>query len=232
MIQTVIDADRIVAVLVGFLVALQIGLLFHRVIQRKPRPVQFGAIITVLLGLFAADVSIVFTEIGRLGHVLTWRLPTNNVALILFLYGLGRFLHHPRARQLEGSAAVHVGPYPPPSQIARKNSLIVVCAVVALLAVTVLGGAVMVSRANAHAAVAKARADGAQQRADDIQHQIDVAIAANDIQFCDQETLIAGLPTRYPSPTSALGRALTSTLLSIEASGADLLTRFHCPKAH
>jgi hypothetical protein len=93
MIQTIIDADRIIAVAVGFVVALLIGLLLGQVIQHRPRPVPFGAIIATLLGVFAADLSIIFTEIGRLGHVLTWRLPTNNVALFLLLYGLGRFLH-------------------------------------------------------------------------------------------------------------------------------------------
>lgn len=229
MIATIVDADRIIAIAVGFVVALQVGLLFRQVLIRKPRPVQFGAIIATLLGIFAADVSIVFTEIGRLGHVVTWRLPTNNVALFLLLYGLGRFLHR-RPKTLEGAAAVHVGPYPPPSQIARKNSLLIICAVVALLAVSVLGGAVMVSRANARAAIAKARADTAQRRADDIQHQINEAITANNTQFCEQESLIAGLPTNYPTPTSALGKALTSTLLRIQASGVHLLTRFHCPK--
>jgi type II secretory pathway pseudopilin PulG len=236
MIQTIIDADRLLAVAVGFLVALLIGLLLGQVIQHRPRPVQFGAIIATLVGVFAADLSIIFTEIGRIGHVLTWRLPTNNVALFLLLYGLGRFLHT-RPRQLEGSAQVHVGPYPPPSQIARKNSLIVICMVMALLAVAVLGGAVMVTRANARAAVAKtradvaqSRADVAQRRADDVQHRIDLAITANNSQFCQQESLIAGLPTNYPPPTSALGEALTSTMLRIQASGVDLLTRFHCPK--
>jgi hypothetical protein len=229
MIHTIIDADRIIAVAVGFLVALLIGLLLGQVIQRKPRPVPFGAIIAVLLGVFAADLSIIFTEIGRLGHVLTWRLPMNNIALFLLLYGLGRFVHA-RPHQLEGAAQVHVGPYPPPSQIARKNSLIVVCMVMALLAVSVLGGAVMVSRANGRAAVAKARADSAQQRADDIQHQINQALAANNSQFCAQESLFAGLPTRYPPPTSALGGLLSSTMLRLQASGVDLFARFHCPK--
>jgi hypothetical protein len=236
MIQTIIDADRIIAVTVGFVVALLIGLLLGQVIQHRPRPVPFGAIIAVLLGVFAADLSIIFTEIGRLGHVLTWRLPTNNVCLFLLLYGLGRFLHT-RPRQLEGAAQVHVGPYPPPSQIARKNSLIIVCMVMALLAVSVLGGAVMVSRANGRAAVAKtradvaqARADVAQRRADDVQHQINLAIAANNSQFCAQERLFSGLPTRYPPPTSGAGQVLVSTMLRLQASGVDLLARFHCPK--
>jgi hypothetical protein len=229
MIQTIIDADRVVAVAVGFVVALLIGLLLGQVIQHRPRPVPFGAIIATLVGVFAADLSIIFTEIGRLGHVLTWRLPTNNVALFLLLYGLGRFLHT-RPRQLEGSAQVHVGPYPPPSQIARKNSLIVICMVMALLAVAVLGGAVMVTRANARAVVAKTRADVAQRRADNVQHQINLALAANNSQFCAQERLFSGLPTHYPPPTSGTGQALVSTMLRLQASGVDLFARFHCPK--
>jgi hypothetical protein len=86
--------------LVGFVVALQIGLLVSASAATETPP---GAVRRdhrhVLLGILAADISIMFTEIGRLGHVLTWRLPTNNVALFLLVYGLGRFLHtRPRKR--------------------------------------------------------------------------------------------------------------------------------------
>jgi hypothetical protein len=52
---------------------------------------RFGA-------LFTATISIIFTEVGRIHHVVTWRLPVNCAFITLGLFGVSGMLRHNRRR--------------------------------------------------------------------------------------------------------------------------------------
>lgn len=45
-----------------------------------------------LAALLAATVSVGFTEVGRIGHVATWRLPVNTLVIVLGIVGVWQML--------------------------------------------------------------------------------------------------------------------------------------------
>lgn len=85
-----VDFDRWCVVTIGVAVLLQCVAILVMANQGKRilLPAQWAR----LAATIAFDAYVSFTEIGRLGHVLTWRLPIGNVAMIFACYGLAKQL--------------------------------------------------------------------------------------------------------------------------------------------
>jgi hypothetical protein len=62
-------------------------------------------------------------------------------------------------------------------------------------------------------------------------HEAQSEIARNNSRWCDQELSLAGLPTKYPAPTSDLGEQLVNTALRIQRASEQLAREFNCPPA-
>lgn len=96
----VADLDRVALVVCGAVTALQIVTLNYLALRgrRHLLRAQWARMVSHL----AADVYVTFTEIGRIHHVVTWRLFVGNAVLLFAMYGLAQQLgqlrdqHYPR----------------------------------------------------------------------------------------------------------------------------------------
>jgi hypothetical protein len=86
--QTGIDSFRLIVIVLGIVLMVALARYFLVLRRRAFRSETRTGRSLLSLALAAFAVSSIFTEIGRLGHPITWRLPFNLLGSVLGLSGI------------------------------------------------------------------------------------------------------------------------------------------------